>query len=477
MARLSGESVMAGFGRLMAVAVAASMWALPASAAAGPSEAERARALEIYRTIVEMDTSVEAERVPEMARYLAGLFEEAGFDEDDIHVLEQGKVASLVVRYRGDGSGGRPILLMAHMDVVPARREDWERDPFKLIEEKGFFFGRGTADNKSGAAAIVSTLLTLKSEKFVPTRDLILAFTGDEETMGLNATALVREHRALIDAEFALNSDAGGGQLSEAGLPVVYGLQTSEKTFASFKLTARNEGGHSSAPRRDNAIYDVADALSLVRGYAFPVMWNETTVASFRAGGQATKGALGQAMRRFAKRPGDRRAAAVLSASPYHVGQVRTTCIPTVIQGGHADNALPQSVTATVNCRIFPGVAIDKVKAQLQKLAGPKIEITPLANNYIASDVSPMRADVMAAVRKAVHANYPGVSIVPSMSSGATDGVFYRANGIPTYGVSEIFIKDSDDLSHGLNERVPVASFYAGLTHWRVLLTELAGKK
>lgn len=461
------------FGAFAVGVVALSM----APAWAGPSVEERARAVDIYRHIVEMDTSVEANRVPEMAAYLAGLFKEAGFASDDIHVIPREKTASLVVRYRGDGSGGRPILLMAHMDVVPAHRDDWERDPFKFVEEKGFFFGRGSADNKSGVAVLTATFLTLKAEKFVPTRDLIIAFTGDEETAGLTATSLVREHRKLIDAEFALNSDAGGGQLSEAGVPVVYGLQTAEKTFASFKLTARNPGGHSSQPRRDNAIYDVATALGRVRAYAFPVMWNDTTIAAFRAAGRVTKGAIGKAMQRFAAHPGDKRAARVLSADPFHVGQVRTTCVPTLLQGGHADNALPQSATVTINCRIFPGVAIEKVQAKLQRLVGSKIEIAPLADNYTASDASPLRQDVVAAVTEAVHANYPGVPIVPSMSSGATDGVFYRAAGIPTYGVSEIFIKDSDDFSHGLNERVPVDSFYAGLTHWRVLLTRMAGRR
>ncbi|MEQ1754676.1 MAG: M20/M25/M40 family metallo-hydrolase [Micropepsaceae bacterium] len=447
-------------------------WAGPNS----PGAEERKRAVEIYRTIVEMDTSVEGSKVPEMAKYLAGVFADAGFAAEDIHIIPHDKTASLVVRYRGDGTGGRPILLMAHMDVVTAHREDWTRDPFKFIEEGGFFFGRGTADNKSGVAALAATFISLKGEKFVPTRDLIIAFSGDEETVGLTATSLVKEHRDLIDAEFAINSDSGGGQLGEDGKPVTYALQTAEKTFASFKLTARNEGGHSSQPRPDNAIYDVMEAVRAVRRYAFPVMWNPTTVAAFKANGRVTKGAIGKAMLRFARHPGDRRAARVLSSSPFYVGQVRTTCVATMMQAGHADNALPQSASVTVNCRIFPGVKIEAVQAQLQKLAGRRIEIAPLEQNYTASDASPLRADVLEAVTAAVHAVHPGVPIVPSMSSGATDGVFYRAAGIPTYGASEIFIKDSDDFSHGLNERVPVESFYGGLTHWRVLLTQIAGK-
>ena len=457
------------------LAVVGFAFGLPAVAA--PTTEERARALEIYRHVVDMDTSVEGARVPEMTAYLAAVFKDAGFPADDIHVIAQDKTASLVVRYRGDGSGGRPILLMGHMDVVPAHRADWERDPFKLVEEKGYFFGRGAYDNKAGVVALTMTFLTLKAEKFKPTRDLIIAFTGDEETLGLTATALVRQHRALIDSEFALNSDGGGGQLSEAGVPVVYALQTAEKTFASFKLTARNPGGHSSTPRRDNAIYEIADVLKRVQGFAFPVMWNDTTIEALRAAGRVTKGPLGRAMARFAAHPGDASSARVLSADPFSVGKIRTTCVATMLEGGHADNALPQSASATVNCRIFPGVSIDSVKATLQHLAGPKIEIAPLADNYIASDASPLRKDVVSAVAEAVHTNYPGVPIVPSMSSGATDGVFYRAAGIPTYGAGEIFMKNSDDFSHGLNERLSVDVFYKGLTHWRVLLTRLAGRR
>ncbi|NOT39222.1 MAG: M20/M25/M40 family metallo-hydrolase [Alphaproteobacteria bacterium] len=450
--------------------------ALVAPAVAGPSAEEKRQAREIYQTIVEMDTSVEGGKTPEMAKYLADRFRDGGFAREDVNLIPMAKTAALVVRYRGDGSGGKPILLLAHMDVVPARREDWEREPFKLIEEKGYFFARGSEDNKSGLALIATTFLTLKSEGFKPTRDLIIVFSGDEETSGVSTQTLLKEHRALVDAEFAINSDAGGGQLSEDGAPVFYGMQTAEKTFASFTLTAKNPGGHSSTPKKENAIFDVADAVGKLRRYAFPVMWNETTIAAFRATGPITKGKIGAAMTRFARRPGDRRAAAVISADPFSVGQVRTTCIPTMLAGGHADNALPQRASVTVNCRIFPGVKVEQIQAQLQKIAGSKIEIAPL-DTYVASDASPLRKDVVDAVRNAVHATHPGVRVVPTMSSGATDGVFYRAAGIPTYGTSELFMKDSDSYAHGLNERVPVDAFYSGLTHWRVLIGELAGKK
>jgi acetylornithine deacetylase/succinyl-diaminopimelate desuccinylase-like protein len=461
----------------LAGVLAATLLAFAGAAAAQPaSEAARAEALDVYRHIIAFDSSVEGRQTPAMADYLAGRFRAGGFAADDVHVFPFDQTAYMVVRYRGDGTGGRPILLLAHMDVVPARRADWERDPFVLTEENGYFFGRGAVDNKSGVALITATFLRLKAENFTPTRDLIIVFTGDEEINGLSARAVLRDHRDLLgDAEFALNSDAGGGGLSEeTGAPLAYSLQTAEKSYASFNLVARNEGGHSSQPRADNAIYDVVEALTRIRAYQFPVTWNDTTITSLRAGGAATGGAIGAAMTRFADHPGDRRASATLSASPFHVGQIRTTCIPTLLEAGHAENALPQNAQATVNCRIFPGVSIGDVQAQLQQLAGARVAVAP-RDEYLSSDASPLRDDVLAAVTSAVHASYPGVPITPGMSAGATDGVFFRAAGIPTYGVGEVFLKDSDDFAHGLNERNTAQSFYNGLTHWRVLITEIAG--
>jgi acetylornithine deacetylase/succinyl-diaminopimelate desuccinylase-like protein len=320
-------------------------------------------------------------------------------------------------------------------------------------------------------------LLRLKAEHFTPTRDLILYLSGDEETSGQSTIAVLRDHRDLVDAECALNSDSGGGALDETtGRPQLYTYQAAEKTFASFTLTAHNPGGHSSAPRPDNAIYDIADALERVRGYQFPVMWNDITITSFRLGGPAIPAPFGAAMTAFARHPGDRHAAQVLSSNPFYVGQIRTTCIPTLIQGGHADNALPQTVVATVNCRIFPGVPIATVQAQIQRLAGDRIAVAPL-DQYHSSDASPLRPDVVEAVTHAVHARHPGVLVIPAMAAGASDGVFFREAGIPTYGVGETFIKESDDFSHGLNERIPVQSFYDGLVHWRVLISELAGHR
>ena len=451
------------------VALAASAWAAP------PDSAEaKTAAREIYAKAVGLDTSIEGKKTPELAAWLAARFKSAGFSDADIHVIPMGETASLVVRLRGNGSGGKPILFLAHMDVVTAHRSDWTRDPFAFIEENGYFYGRGSYDNKSGLAGLAATFVQLKREGFTPKRDLVLVFSGDEETSGVTTKRLLAEHRDLIDGAFAMNSDAGGGALDETtGKPMAYALQTAEKTFASFTLTAHNPGGHSSQPRKENAIYDVVDALTHIRSYVFPVQWNATTLASLKAMGAEDKSALGKAAARFASKPGDAAAAKTLTDSPFTVGQIRTTCVPTLLQGGHADNALPQSAVATVNCRIFPGVEIETVQAQLQKLAGPKIDIKTL-DEYVSSDASPLRPDVLAAVKTAVEAIHPGTPVTPSMSAGATDGVFYRAAGIPTYGVGEVFIKDSDDFSHGLNERMPVATFYAGLIYWDALIRSIA---
>ncbi len=433
------------------------------------------KAHEIFRRVISFKTSVGLGQVPAMANYLAGEFRDAGFPEADIHVLPLGETASLVVRYRGDGSRGKPVLLMAHMDVVTAKREDWQRDPFTLAEENGYFYGRGTYDVKNGVTSLTAAFLRLKAEGFVPTRDLVIMFTGDEETTGYTTQELVHNHRDLIDADFALNSDAGVGTLDEAtGRPVYYGIETAEKTFADYELTVRNPGGHSAYPRPDNAIFQLADALEKLQAYHFPVMWNDTTLGYLRGIAGRTPGQLGSAIQAFTRDPHDAAAAAVLSGSSQFIGMIRTTCVPTLLKGGHADNALPQSATVTVNCRIFPGVDPATVQAALQEIVGPRVEITAIGPIFW-SDASPLREDVLSAVTRAVHARHPGIPVIPSQASGASDSVFTRPLGIPSYGASESFIKESDDFSHGLDERLPVQSFYDGLDYWHVLLRDLGG--
>jgi acetylornithine deacetylase/succinyl-diaminopimelate desuccinylase-like protein len=447
-----------------------------ALAASPAPQSVREQAREIFKTVIGFRTSEGLGQVPTMANYLADQFRQAGFPNDDVHVLPLGETASLVVRYRGDGRGGKPILLLAHMDVVTARPEEWERDPFTLVEEGGFFYGRGSIDNKQGVTVLTTTFLRLKKEGFVPKRDLIIAFTGDEETGMLTTRDLATTHRALIDAEFVLNSDDGGGFLNEKGEPQYLDIVGAEKISAGFELTVRNPGGHSSAPRADNAIYELADVLKTLQSYRFPVMTNDWTLGSFKAVGARTPGALGEAMTRFAANPKDEAAADVISTSPYDVGKTRTTCVATMLRGGHATNALAQTATATVNCRIFPGTPVSDVKSTLQKLAGDKVEVR-LLDHTMPADASPLRKDVIAAVTKALQAIHPGVPVIPGMVPWATDGSVFRAAGIPTYGVGASFIRPDDNFAHGLNERIPVQSFYDELTYWHVLLKELAGKK
>jgi acetylornithine deacetylase/succinyl-diaminopimelate desuccinylase-like protein len=439
------------------------------------------QAREILAQAISIPTQLGNHQVPELAEYLASQFRAAGFPADDVRITRfdfpDDKTATLVVRYRGDGSGGKPILLMAHMDVVTANRADWKRDPYTMVEEDGYFFGRGSYDNKAGLAAITATLLRLEREGFKPRRDLIVYFSGDEETSQRTTAAMLREHRDLLDAEFALNSDAGGGSLDDdTGKPLYYSLQAAEKTYADFTFTVHNPGGHSSLPRADNAIYELAAALGRVQGWQFPVMTNDITLASLRATGGITPGALGAAMTKFARDPRDAAAAAVISADPAYVGWLRTTCVATRLAGGHANNALPQSATANVNCRIFPGVSPDAVRAKLQELAGRGVEVK-YALEVMSSDASPLRADVVDAVTRTVHARYPGLSVVPTQVAGATDGLLFRANGIPAYGVDGLFIRHRDDFAHGLDERIPVDSFYRSLDHWYLLIKDLAGDR
>lgn len=459
---------------LSSASVAAmSLCGLSADAA---SPEEQAKAREIFAKVISMRTAEGHGQVPAMAKYLAGELQKAGFPKSDIHILPKDETAALVVRYRGDGSAGKkPILFLAHMDVVDAKSEDWELNPFELTEKDGYFFGRGVTDNKYGVTNLTQTFIRLKKEGFTPTRDLVLAFTGDEES-GMETTKMLAfERKDLTDAEFALNSDAGGGMLSPAGKPVGYGVQAAEKTYASFDVTAKNQGGHSSQPRKDNAIYDLAHALDKIERLEFPVMTNAITLADFAAKGPALGGELGAAMTAFAKNPKDKKAAKIMAADPPTNGQMRTTCVATMLSAGHAENALPQRATATVNCRIFPGVPVDEIKAALaEAIDNPALEIAT-RDDPSASPVSEMREDVTAAVTKAVHARHPGLLVGAYQESGGTDGKQYRAAGVPTLAMSAIFMKPSDMFAHGLNERLPVESFYAGLDHWMIIMKELAG--
>jgi acetylornithine deacetylase/succinyl-diaminopimelate desuccinylase-like protein len=350
------------------------------------------------------------------------------------------------------------------MDVVDARPEDWERSPFKLVEENGMFYGRGTIDNKTGVASLISTILRFRADRRQPRRTLLFAFIGDEE-VAMETTRLVAAHEWVRNAEFAINSDAGGGSLSPAGKPQFYLVQGAEKTYADIRLIATNPGGHSSWPRPDNAIYDLARALTRIEQHRFPVMSNDLTRSYFRMIGETVSGPAGEALRRFAANPQDEAAADAIWRMPEYVGSTRTTCVATMLDAGHAPNALPQKAIANVNCRIFPGHSIDDVRGGLiQAINDPKIALE-MPRNVVVSPVSEPRDDVMAAITRSVRAKYPGIPVGPYMESGGTDGIVYRTAGIPTYASSGIFFKASDMFAHGLNERVSVDSFYQAVDH------------
>ena len=440
-------------------------------------EGARTQARALLADLVAVDTSPDSGRVPVLTALLAARFAAGGFEARDITVVPHKDTSSLVVRYRGDGSGARPIALLVHLDVVAARAEDWGRNPYSLVEEKGYFIGRGTLDVKQEAALMATTFLTLRARSFVPTRDLILVFTGDEETDGETAEDLVTHHRELVDAEFALNSDnLGGGVLDEVdGRPRLFRVQGAEKASLIYSVEAHGTGGHSSQPRADNAIFALSDALAAIERYRFPVMWNDWTRGDFRETASTAPAPLATVMRAFAKNPRDRHASDTLSADSVYVGRVRTTCTATMLEGGHAPNALPLTAKATVSCRVFPGMTAAQVLQTLQRLAGPKVAVK-MSAEVLVSDASPLRADVMAAVTRAVSAANPGARIAPTQSSYATDGAVFRAAGIPTYGVGGTFIRESEQFAHGVNERIPVESFYRGLVHWETLIRALASR-
>jgi acetylornithine deacetylase/succinyl-diaminopimelate desuccinylase-like protein len=434
------------------------------------------KTLEIYKTIIEIPTVAGRGKVPEMATYLANEFREVGFSEEDIQIIPKDETAGLIVRYKGDGSIDTPILLLGHMDVVEALDKDWERPPFELTQDDKYFYGRGTIDNKLGITMLSSTFIRLKKEGFVPNRDMFLVFTGDEETSMGTTIMMANERPELANAEYALNSDAGGGDLDKNGKAIAYLVQAAEKTYASFELTLHNKGGHSSRPRPDNAIYELSTGLLNIRDYHFPVMWSDMTREFFNVSGTQLGGELGQAMQEFAADPTNKKASDRLEIESSYVGTTRTTCVTTMLKAGHAENALPQSATATVNCRIFPGVSVENVKQTLQKVVkNNAIEFVTL-DSPVESPISELRDDVMAAVKKAVHVRYPQVQIIAYMESGGTDGMHFRKAGIPTWALPSVFMNPDEMFAHGLNERLPIKTFYDGLDHWSIILKELTGK-
>jgi acetylornithine deacetylase/succinyl-diaminopimelate desuccinylase-like protein len=455
----------------------------PAFAQTAPANPWHAKGRELFSDIIAIPTvSDRTQEVKRMAAYLKARFEAGGIT--DVAIKDHDGTQSMIIRWnaetpkkgkKGQANKPKPILLLGHMDVVEAKREDWSRDPFKLIEEDGYLYGRGTLDMKNGIAAISNALLWLKAEGFKPKRDIIVFFSGDEETGGNGALRASTEWRSLIDAEYALNADAGGGGFLKDGTLLGFGMQTSEKIYQDFTFTARNPGGHSSRPRPDNAIYELSAALKKLEGHRFSPAMTETTRAYLQFRQRQEQTGLGDAMRRWLANKDDGEAADIIEANPAEIGTTRTRCVATRLEGGHANNALPQLARATVNCRILPGVDAKDVQAELQKLAGDAVAVEPI-DLARPSPPSPLRADVTKAYTDTVRKRFPKAEIVPQMSQGATDGLFFRSEGIPVYGVNGSWIVIPDDeRAHGKDERIPVKSFYDTLDHWRDLVKTLAG--
>ena len=445
--------------------------AVPAAAQDAPHQRE---ARQIFERLISFRTAAGHGQVPAMANYIAETLRAGGVPAEDVLILPHEETAALLVRVPGSDSAAAPLLFSGHMDVVDARPEDWERSPFALVEENGYFFGRGTGDNKTGIAAMVSTILRMRAEGHRPRRTLVFAFVGDEET-GMETTRLVAAHPWVRGAEYAINTDAGGGSLSEDGRPLVYGVQGAEKTYASFRVTIRNPGGHSSRPRRDNAIYDLAQALLRIQALQFPAMSNPLTRASLLVTARTMPDETGRLLTRYAENPEDTEAAEALLANPQTAVEISTTCVATMLSAGHAENALPQRAEATVNCRIFPGDSVANVQAKLVEAIGNSAVAVEVIGNPIVSPVSEPRDDVMAAIARSIHARYPGLPITPYLEAGGTDGLVYRNAGIPTYASSGAFYKESDIFFHGLNERIAVPSFYMAVDHIYELARELGG--
>ena len=458
-----------------AIGVALAALSSPSVAQQGP---EHVQARQMFEKVITFRTSIGQGQVPAMVTYLETVLRDAGAPTENITKLPDGETVGMLVRVPGSDQNAKPILFSAHMDVVDARPEDWKRDPYKLIEEGGFFYGRGTLDNKAGVVAMMSTILRLQKSGTKPRRTLVFAFVGDEETAldePNGTTRQIAAHPWVKGAEYAINTDAGGGLLSPDGRPIIYLVQGAEKTYATFELTATNQGGHSSRPRTDNAIYDLARAVTRVGEYKFPVMSNDLTRAYLGAVGKVTPGPGGQALSAFAANPQDAAAAEAIAGNAEFVGTTRTTCVTTMLNAGHAENALPQKATATVNCRIFPGVSVEDVQKQLATVvANPKIGIKVLGAPVV-SPVSELRPDIERAIATSIQKRQPGVPLSPYLESGGTDGMIYRTVGIPTWASSGVFIKPDEMFAHGLDERIPVKSFYDGIEHIHDLAVALGG--
>jgi acetylornithine deacetylase/succinyl-diaminopimelate desuccinylase-like protein len=476
MVRTSSRHAMRGC--LCAALIAAFITATSASLRAEALSPQQQLAFDIYKELVEINTVTATGDTRQAAEAMAARLRAAGFAEGDVQVFSPApRKGNLVARLRGTGAR-KPILLLAHLDVVPARREDWSVDPFKLIEQDGYFYARGSGDDKFMAAAFVANLIRYRQEGYKPDRDIILALETDEEILDTDALGiqwLLKNHRDLIDAEFALNE--GGGVGLKDGKAIRNSVQTSEKVSLSYQLTVKNRGGHSSVPARDNAIYHLAEGLVRLSKFSFPQKLNETTRAYFERTAQFENEQTAADIRSALSDKPDPSTMSFtrLAANPVYNAQLRTTCVATMLEGGHAINALPQLASAKVNCRVMPGEPVEEVKATLERvLADDQIVVTQL-NQPVLSAPSALHEEIMGTIEKLSQDFWPGAVVLPVMSAGATDGSYLRNAGIPTYGHSGLAGDINDVRAHGKDERILVKSFYEGDEYLYRLVKILSG--
>ena len=417
----------------------------------------------------------EGNRTGAAMQLVKGALVAGGWRDGDVEITPFADTAYLIATWPGSDPSLKPLVISGHMDVVEAKPADWQRDPFTPIVENGYLFGRGASDMKFDAALATSALIELRRAGYQPRRTIVLQFSGDEETTMGTSRVIAKK---LSNAELVLNIDGGGGTLDEqTGRPLYWTWQGAEKTYDDYQLEVTNPGGHSSAPRSVNAIVQLATALERVGAYHFKPEVSPLTKAYFeQAAAFEADPKLAAAMRTFAANPDDADAAAILRGSISYVGAIGTTCAATMINGGHAQNALPQRATANINCRIFPGHTREDIRQELERvIAMPVVKVTATSGEEsIAAPASPMRPDFVTAVEKAMHRINPGLPIFPSQASGASDSMWYRALGVPSYGASPVFSKDSESFAHGLNERVPLSNTAPGITYYLSLFTDLS---
>jgi acetylornithine deacetylase/succinyl-diaminopimelate desuccinylase-like protein len=412
-------------------------------------------------------------KTPEVAALYKAALVAGGFADQDVTITRVDDTAYLIARWPGSDPKLKPLVISGHMDVVEAKPADWKRDPFTPVVENGYLFGRGATDMKLDGTIAIASLLELKRQGYKPRREVIIEFSGDEETT-MKTSGIIAEK--LADADLVLNIDGGGGVMNEeTNAPEYFTWQGAEKTYADFRLTVTNPGGHSSEPRADNAIDRLSVALLKIHDHQFKPELSDLTRAYFVSAAQYEPAATAAAMRAFAADPTDKQAIATLTADPAMVGKIGTTCVVTMINGGHAINALPQRAEANINCRIFPGHKPADIMAEMAAVAAdPQVDFKDVTVGSVPNDASPMRADFVAAVKKALAGPYPGVPVFPAMMSGASDSMWYRYHNVPSYGASPVFMKESENFSHGLNERTPIAAISPAITYYLSLIPDLS---